>query len=222
MKLFVLRRRGLLAMGLTTSMVLVSCAGMPTESSVPLDYAGADAGKVVIGIGYRSGGPGTYYHAYRLYFRSVNGTEKTANAEFSYKPGLVPFGQSPDYKTRSEQGVVVTASLPPGDYVITNFNAFTMVGNTAHNFGSQQPLTIRFRVEARKLSYLGNFRAQGVRGKNLLGMPLPAGVTWDVGSRAEEDLKIARARDAKLPTETIDQVPTAAAIGNPLFSDRKS
>jgi len=191
------------------------------SNEIALDHAGPDAGVVVIGLGFAPGGPGTYYQSYTLTFRRADAAEDAPKGYLSFKPGMWPTGDKPDYEERGDRGRVIVASLPAGQYQIVDFGAMAMVGSSSQHFSLKNKLSHSFKVEEGKVVYLGHYRATGLRGKNLFGMPLPAGVVWDVGSRMGADLDIARARNAKLPAEVLDLTPAAADLGNPVFKDRK-
>ncbi|WP_144006880.1 hypothetical protein [Pelomonas sp. KK5] len=219
-------RRRRLIIGVAGALALAGCAsgpGLTAAGNLATDHVGADAGQLVVAIGNRPGGPGTYYTSYTLVFQRADAPADGPVGTLSFKPGMWPTGDKPDYKLRDDVGVVLVASLPAGNYRIVDFGASTMVGNTAQHFSLKERIATPFRVEAGKLSYLGHYRASGQRGKNIFGMPLPAGVLWDIGSQAEADLALARARNTtKLLPDVIDLTPKAADVGSPAFRDRQA
>lgn len=200
------------------ALLLCACANV---QRLPTDYSGPDAGKTVVGIGAASG---TRYSSYSLLFRRVG--QSAAAAEPKEVGRIVFFqtnmfyAQKPDYANSAEQGVVLIQSLPPGDYEIFNFDIFFNAGTVQTNFSSREPFSIPFTVKAGETTYLGNYQANRISGKNILGLPVASGAVFTVTSRLEDDLRIARGKDGMVRADGQDATPSPRRIGNPFFIER--
>jgi hypothetical protein len=194
---------------------LGACASAPR---IPTDYAGADGGKVVVGIGAAAG---TTYSSYALQFRkrgSAGAPAQQGSGRFIYFQTNLFSKQTPDYAANGESGVVLVESLPPGDYEIYNFDVFYNGGTIQKNFGSKTDVSIPFSVKPGTTTYLGNYQANKLIGQNVLGMPLPAGARFIVSDRLASELPIAQAK-AKTPLGTPENAsPDPERLGNPFFA----
>jgi hypothetical protein len=193
-------------------------SGCATVNRVPTDYAGQDAGKVVLGMGATAG---TSYSSYSLLFRkkshSVN-EEKATAGRFTYFQTNVFYRQAADYQTSAEGGVVLVQSLPPGVYEIYNFDIFFNAGTVQNNYGSRVDFSIPFTVKPGQTTYLGNYQANKLTGKNFLGLSLPAGAVFVVTDRLKAELPIAEAKIKSALPAVQDATPQPNQIGNPFFT----
>lgn len=196
-------------------LLLASCT---TVERLPTDYAGADAGKVVIAIGASRG---TTYSFYAFLFRRADGKQPQQTPSpfgaFTYYQTNVVHGMKPDYVAENEAGVVLVSSLPPGRYEIYNFDIFFNAGMVQNRYSSKVPFSIPFVVESGKVVYLGNYQANRSTGRNLVGMPMPAGAVFAVSDRQAADIAIARRKLSTVPADILDATPEIAKIANPFF-----
>jgi hypothetical protein len=198
-----------------TLSLLVACTGVP---DVPGDHAGAHAGKVVIGIGATAD---TSYSSYSLLYRRMDQRSLPADQQqvgrVSFFQKSVSSAHQPDYENPAEEGVVLVETLPPAEYEIFNFEIFSDAGLVKKHFSSRQPFSIPFRVAAGKTTYLGNYQANRIIGKNIFGAPLPNGAVFAVTSRADDDLRLSRGKDMLVSADAIDATPAPGKIGSPFF-----
>ena len=54
-------------------------------------------------------------------------------------------------------------------------------------------------------------------GRNLFGIPLPAGAVFVVSNRRGAELAIAQMKDKSVATEATDATPDVKTVGNPFF-----
>ena len=196
---------------------LVGCA---STSQMPSNYAGADAGQVVLGLGALNAGAA--YSSYDLRFRRVDSAQADAAVgNFTYLSNNVFSSKKPDYQDSKETGVVLVKSLPAGKYEIYNFNIFLNMGMTQSNFSSRVPFSIPFTVKAGQVTYLGNYQANKLTAKNAFGLEIPAGAVFAVSQRQTTEVGIARALDATLPAAVENATPVAANINNQFFVQSK-
>lgn len=190
---------------------LAACAG-PAE--VRDEYTGQDAGRIAIGI---SAASGTQYTAYSLLFRPVG--EARGSAFIYYQNN--PFArQQRDLDTPTENGVVQSFRLKPGQYEIYRFQVGLNTGMVVRTFTPPKDFAIPFTVRANQTTYLGHYQAHGLSGKNILGAPVPAGVIFALSDRQDEDLALLRKRLGTVDFGTISNAtPSAASIGIPAFID---
>ncbi len=190
-------------------------------ATIPTDYAGEDAGKVVIGIGAAKG---TGYSHYALLIRDPTKRDAPAGqkaiASFAFYQNNMWYGQDLDYKNELETGVVLVKSLPPGQYEIYNFDIYLNTGVAESQFSSREDFSVPFTVSPGQTTYLGNFQANGIKGKNMFGMTVPhGGAVFAVSNRAQRELTIARSKDPKVSLDAIAEPPDAAAFQNVFFVD---
>lgn len=198
---------------------LGACASV---DSIPTNYAGADGGKVVVGIG---AAPGTSYSSYALQFRkrvNAGAAAQPATGRFIYFQTNIFSRQTPDYTANGENGVVLVEALPPGDYEIYNFDVFYNGGTVQKNFASKTDVSIPFSVKPGATTYLGNYQANKLTGKNLLGMPLPAGAVFIVSDRLATELPIAQAKAKAALGTPENATPDPDRLGNPFFTSPKA
>ena len=198
---------------LILSLAIALITGCATFDRLPTDYAGPDAGKVVISIGAASG---TSYSSYSLLFRrretsSVNDTKRTQGQFVFFQKNMFS-KQKPDYQAAAESGVVLVQSLPPGSYEIFNFDIFFNAGTVQNNYSSKLPFSIPFIVRPGQTTYLGNYQANKMTGRNLFGIPLPAGAVFVVSNRRGAELAIAQMKDKSVATEATDATPDVKTV----------
>lgn len=203
--------------GIAFALLAVLVSGCATVANVPTDYAGADAGRVVIGIGATNG---TSYSSYSFLFRrrmESGVDERPARGRFTYFQTNYLYKQAPDYVAHDEAGVVLIHSLPPGDYEIYNFNVFFNGGTVQTNFGSKTNISIPFSVRPAQSTYLGNYQANYRLGSNFVGMTLPAGAVFVVTDRLDAEWAIA-AKKTKTPLGTaVNATPDPRRLESPFF-----
>lgn len=192
------------------ALFLTGCA-----SQLRTDYAGQDAGMVAVGIGTH---PRSLYDRFTLLFREAGGTAEKKGEEgwLSYYRGGFTRPKH-DYENKEEVGVVVMASLPPGKYEVHNFSAYFNAGTGTSTFSSREPFSIPFTVVPGQVTYLGNYEAVDVKGRNFIGMPVMAGVYFVVQDKQERDIEALRKRMPNLPSQTINAVPDVQQLNNPFF-----
>ena len=186
-------KKALLKVTLIASLsVLVGCVGIITP-----DYEGSDAGYVVIGIGAAQG---TMYTTYRFDFRKAGGSG--IDSLFYFQNNSV-WGRGNDYETNLETGVIDARALPPGEYELYSYKIFHITGMVDRTFSPKEEFSIPFSVRPGETAYLGNYQANGLKAKNIFGMPLPGGAYFIHSDTEERDLEIAK----KLkPTFMLDKV----------------
>jgi hypothetical protein len=198
---------------LLLAVLLTACGSIP---DVRNEYQGPDAGRVAIGIGATVP---TRYSSYSLVFRKVGEKDAPAN-RFVYFQDNSFSAQKRDYDNAAENGVVQSFRLPPGDYEIFNFDIFLNQGTVQKNFGSRQAFSIPFTVRPNETTYLGNYQANLITGKNIFGLTLPAGAVFVVSDRAQADVALAQKRLPAVQFGTItNATPKPASLGNPFFVD---
>lgn len=195
-------------------------AGCATVDRLPTDYAGHDAGRVVISMGAATG---TSYSSYSLLFRK-RGSDAAENkpvGRFTYFQTNMFYKQTPDYHSGDEAGVVLIHSLPPGDYEIYNFDVFFNGGMVQKNFFSKIDVSIPFSVRSGETTYLGNYQANRLTGHNIIGISIPAGAVFAVSDRLKDELPIAQVKSKGAVDTAKNATPDPKAIGNPFFVSRQ-
>jgi hypothetical protein len=105
-----------------------------------------------------------------------------------------------------------------GDYEVTEVLIYESGPSTIYS--PVKPFSIPFTVRPGGAVYLGNYQANGLYGKSLLGWKTGKGAVFVVEDRARQDLQIARTADPTLPTDVEDATPDVDKIASPLFVQR--
>jgi len=192
-------------------------------TTIPTEYAGPDAGQVVVGIGAAKG---IKYDNYSLFFRSLDGAVQSSDqrptGRLIYYQDNRFVAQTRDYDTAAEDGVVLVASLPPGRYEVFNFQLAKVVGTTFTTLRSRKDFSIPFEIKPGKAVYLGNFQANAVR-QDFRGTSIEVAAVFVVDSRFQTDVGLIRARSGTRPllADVTDATPSVSAIANQFFVSPK-
>lgn len=209
-----MRQHLVLALGL----LLTACSSTPTISN---QYTGNDRGAAVLGIGAP---PGYHYTSYNFLFRNA-GIPPAAAAPvgtFQYKTSTFLSGDSPDYSSERERGVVTVATLPPGKYEIFQFELFFTNGMFSETFRSSKPFSIPFEVRANETAYLGHYFALPRYGARHLGIPQRAGALFTVENRQQVEVPIASKKAlGALTAGVTSYTPTASQLAGPFISQEQ-
>lgn len=197
------------SLALASLLALSACSSM---NRLPTNYSGTDAGYVVIGVGATTQ---TDYSRYTLLFRK---TGLTKVGRFSYASTKAsPTG----YKANTESGVVEVHTLPPGNYEVYNFDIAMKLGNGETHLTSKTDFSIPFTIRPGQVTYLGNYLASQINGKDVFGQPIPTGVVFVVEDREEHDVYLAAKQKPGLTSSVVtDGTPQIKAIKNPYFVER--
>jgi len=192
-------------------LALSSCA------SVPENYLGPDAGLVVIGIGadHETAYSG-YLFEYRQTAPPVPEKDRVDRGAFFWAQQAKFHGDNLDYDTEQGGGIVVSKFMRPGKYEIYNFDV-SMSGLRSDSFSSKIEFSIPFEVRPGQTTYLGNYEAHRLMGKNFVGLPVWAGATFAVSDRSAAELEIARAKVGAIGSPIIDATPDVKGIDSPFF-----
>lgn len=192
------------------AVALLALSGCALNGYVPRDYTGKDAGHLIFGFG---AGPGTSYSSYTLYFRNkATGAVGTQ----MYLQQTLFTAPSRDFDDSGENGLVAIQRIPAGEYEIYNFNAYLNGGLMQSNFKSREDFSIPFTISPGKATYIGDFTANKITGKNLFGMTVSGGVYFVLSDKQSRDIPIAKRKVPDLGTIEVS-VPDAAAVKNPLI-----
>lgn len=192
---------------------LILMAGCATTGQIPRDYSGSDAGYLIVGLG---AAPGTNYTSYTLKFRKKS---DPAEGSVRYLQENL-FKPTPrDFDDSQENGFVDIQKLPAGEYEIYNFSIFLNGGMFQNYYGSRQDFSIPFKIVPDKATYIGDFTAVKITGKNFFGMTVPGGAYFILSNKQSRDVSIAK---RKLPElgNIEPSVPDAAAVGNPFVQPK--
>jgi len=193
-------------------LVLASCA---VPAAPGTRYVGADAGYVVVALGTEVPAK---YNGFFLNFRPKSPVaaqrDSSRDSWFDYQfVNRSGWGEAEtDFKSHDEQGVVIVASLAPGDYEIFASGAYLWgVGP----YSSRLDSVIPFSVSPGKTVYLGRYQAHWVKGHNLLGMPINGGAEYSIRDEMTSDMEIARKKGNALPLAVVNATPRVSEIRLP-------
>ena len=191
--------------------VLASCA---TVGGGAYDTPGTDSGCVVIAVG-ANGDVDQGTHS--LNIRSL---DKSVNTLAYYRESEnVPVEQS--FADREARGVVRTLFLPPGQYEIFNFKTFVNGYPSTTTFGPEKDISIRFSVEKKETTYVGEYLVNPVRRKSLWGRMVLVGTFLTVSDQQDRDLRIANAKTSLAQCGKVSKnVVDPSGAGSPLVRAR--
>ena len=200
---------------LPAALLLASCA---SPDRIAPDYTGPDSGRVIVGMGAATG---TMNTTYALQFRKrVPGgaAKKETWGEITFdQSDLLDKTHPADYQSSHEAGMVLVQAMPPGEYEIYNFYIFRRAGVMNYSFRSKTGLSIPFTVKPGQATYLGNYQANDMTGKNIIGFSEPAGAVFVVTDRLPAELPIAQAKEKAALGKPTDATPVPESIGSPFF-----
>ena len=174
------------------------------------DYKGDDAGYLVTSVAAQAG---TVYDAYSFYFRNKDGSVKS---RIWWGQQNIFDSRKPDFNDTAESGVVDIRKLPPGNYEIYNFDVFYNGGYVQSNFRPEQDFSIPFVIQPAQTTSIGEYRAVGLRGRNIFGLPLRAGAYFLVSDKSQRDIPMAKVKNAAIGEVHIEVVDPSS-VGNPLI-----
>lgn len=190
--------------------LLGACSGMPVENHlVPEDAIAKpeDAGYLVGSIGYYTGsrnsaGPTSS----NVYFRRV-GSENWG--DIAAERGLIESG---DYELDDRTGNVFALPLQPGDYEFYNVRFYFYRYTGSITITAKEDFAVPFTIEKGKAHYIGEFVAYGLYGRNIFGLPVPAGGYFVHRDNFERDGPMLRAKYPALDGESIDPLDVKLTV----------
>lgn len=203
-----IRRIALAAMG-GLAVLGGGCATPPPQ------YAGNDAGQMVIGIGARAD---SAFDEYSFYLRPINNRSADAVRRLLFSRSQFLNRHGATYDNPRESGAVLVTPLAPGQYELFDFEAYAHTGGGVIKFRSVAPLSIPFRVETGRAVYLGNYQANDIGAKVRDGYLIPAGVLFHLTDRIKAETAPLQQQGA-LPPVIDNATPNAATLkNNPAFT----
>jgi hypothetical protein len=210
---------------LLSLVVLLGCAAEGPRSGVPLDfeansgllsgnYDGADAGYLIMSLA--AAHSHIAYNSYTIRFRK---TDRSVAGGVWWGQHNISDQRKLDIKDRNETGIIDVRRLPPGDYEIFNYNIYFNSPYVQNSWWSKQDFAIPFTIASGKATYVGEFMAVAVTGKNILGISVPDGAYFVLSDKSSRDVSIARQKELRLGDVT-NAVADPNAIGNPLIRAR--
>jgi len=219
------RRNGTGLVALCVFLLGESCTGSFAEASADsacdkdaslLGYKGSDAGRLIIAFGSNHG---MDYAGYRLNYRAKSGCGKAfishLHANFNIFTALLPQKQ-PDIDDAAEEAEVWVVPLAPGEYEFYDFEIWSDNGIVRNRFSPREEFSVPFTIKTGTSTYLGDFRAMALNGRNIVGFPVEGGAYFMISDQSDRDLKIAKAHDPAV-TEVEKAVPDAKTLGSSYF-----
>jgi hypothetical protein len=130
----------------------------------------------------------TLWPGIRLDFRRRGGGDE--KVIFWADDPLAP-GPGADFKTAASRGVVGSIRFAPGDYELYNF----LVHFPSRDVVAREPFSIPFKVEAGKVTYIGEYLFAAAYGENFFGMTVPAYPLIMTSDKQARDVPIFRSRN---------------------------
>lgn len=179
-----------------------------------LDRPPEKTGVVVGSIGLAKSDIG--YHRYSLIARDLATNEKLY---FYFKRSGV-LDTPADFSDGRAQSAIFALRLPEGRYEIHNIEYFSVgLFGSENRVTARRDFSIPFEIKAGEGTYLGEFVAVNVPGRNLLGMRTVIWTYWEIADRQDRDVALARQRLTDAPLTTITRaVPDPEALRLPFFA----
>ena len=206
-------------------LLVASCTGSVIEASADSScdedarlggYKGSDAGRLIIAFGSNHG---MDYAGYRLNYRAKSGCGKAflshLHANFNIFTALLP-QKKPDIDDAAEEAEVWVVPLAPGEYEFYDFEIWSDNGIVRNRFSPREKFSVPFTIKAGTSTYLGDFRAMALSGRNIVGFPVEGGAYFMISDQSDRDLNIAKAHDPAV-REVEKAVPDAQALGSSYF-----
>ncbi|MBQ4810143.1 hypothetical protein J8M20_02300 [Pseudoalteromonas luteoviolacea] len=161
-------------------LLVVGCA---TTKSVKKGYQlneATDKGVFVASISYQGG-----YSGYSIRFSASNG-QSSGQIEFGKGMSLIPIPPKGDYSHIGRKGQLYVVELPAGDYTVFGWQVASGYATTK----PQMPISINFKVQPGKATYIGNFDFVQTSG---LGLTV-TGVEVNYTEQSNIDLEVLKRR----------------------------
>lgn len=183
------------------------------------DYAGADGGYLVYGVGTIQFGM-HFGFPYRPVSLPEGVAAKPWKGEIQPTVGGAIYLKikNPDFEGR-ESGHVVVRRLPPGEYVIDDFSFGGQLAGMSYAWSSATPFAIRFTIRPGEAIYIGSYM-RAISAGTPLEPQLGAAGFFVIADRSERDLPIARTRLPPAIAIT-PQVTDVDAFGSPALRSRE-
>ena len=176
---------------LAAGCVTVPPTGAPTAQSGTLLLSLGSAGKMTAS-------------SHTLYIENVQ-THQRFSLTYKQK---APIAESErDFDDARGNGVVIAASLPPGNYELQNFTSFQSGYPDMFTFESALDGHVPFTIRAREASYIGEYLAHQSRGI----------MYFIVSDQSERDLAIARRKHVAIDPRELDYQILVSQSHTPLF-----
>ena len=198
---------GGLLLGLTGCVSTISTSGADSTTGTV-----ANSGTVVVSMGSRN--PFAVL-SHRLQVRDVT---TGASTEIIYLESNI-FAPTPRIVNTKEMNVgVLSLNFPEGEYVIhdvvTNFAGYP----SGYSISGKSEFSIPFSVRRGQVTYLGQYLAHRVTGKNVFGKDVTAGIYFVVTDEQSRDIAIASTRILPTRREIVTkQIVDAAKTRSPLI-----
>lgn len=185
------------------------CLAGIADQVVAQPSAPPDSGQLIVSF---SGGGDASCIASRLVLKAIGAAKPFS---IDYRPCSLFWNDHHDFGDAAEYGAVVVRALPPGDYAIVNFREFYNNGAVEKTWEARHDFSVPFSVRPGRATYIGNFKAISLTGKNVFGLPLPvAEVLLSVADRSARDVPIAASKDPGLGAVDV-VIPDVSKAGDP-------
>ncbi len=189
-----------LIFSLLLSLLVTGCATsnyfVPEEYSVTPDKSAFLTGTIASKTKGKNSNPNT---SSMLLFRKI-GSEETAGVVLK-KHFMGPTKW--DFQERDRDGKVFKLAIDPGDYEIYGVGFYFNNGQVFRKYESKEPFSLPFTLEEGKAYYLGEFLANGLWGKNIFGISIPAGGYFEASKNKSRDLELLKTKFPELQEQEI-------------------
>lgn len=157
-----------------------------SEASMPPDHG------VVVGSFTRDT-EGGIYTVYRFKFREIRDRKNTETwISVGTDTGISGIQFPKDIVDENTEGALFFYQLPAGEYEFHNYEIILAGGYSTSTWTAKEPYSIPFEIQAGKVSYLGEIKSRGLKGKNLLGMSVSAGIVFNILDNEARDTGMLR------------------------------
>lgn len=200
-------------------LISITLAGCTTtrvkQDNTPAPQLDANTG-ILFGSFSRDHRSFEYYSQY-FYFKNAN-SKKEYMIESNSQNFL--YGDAPvDFESIDNKGVLFTFTLPAGKYYFNNYRIYHSTGMYQSDWSSKKDFSIPFEVVAGKANYVGDIRLIPRIGKNMFGVPIPVGGTWEIRNNKIQDISKFVAKFPNIEwSGNLTTVPSIQEIETPLVT----
>lgn len=191
---------------------LASCGATKTaaRSEALAPPSSTESAYLIATIGVKTSGENSsVFSVTRLRYRQI-GTPAGGTISFANN---MWFPSPTAFTTSTSKGGTAILALKPGNYEIFNVEFYYNRGQFETTFRVERDFSLPFTLKAGEALYLGEFIAETMWGRNIFGIPIPAGGYFRRDDKRERDLPLLKSVDAAVSKYqiTFDDLRSGAA-----------
>lgn len=187
-------------------LALSGCVTVPAVDRAPpgFEVTGlADGGCVVGSIGQNLSGKSQAPFGFSKLFYGPRGEKAGGQIKFGYN-GL--FDTPIDFKGSGQVATVFRLCMKAGLYEFRNVSFYYNTGSFEKSFSAREPFSLPFEITQGSVQYIGRFIANGIKGKNIVGLSIPTGGYFTVEDASQQDWPLLLQRNPDFPSTPVSAI----------------